>query len=398
MYKKQRKNLKSFLNLDTYNDDVFSRNSMNTIIRALLEPVANHNTNSILFSRIKNKEGLEGLIKRLEYCTNVEMTDVLEPGIIKRDDYVELEFLIFTSARYNFALIWDYSTDKEKNYTKSFFLANSRCINDIFEILQENMYIDYREKFYLHKPERRDNELLNEAMFNVFKKLNNSIEEGGYDIEGDLIVDLEDESEEKIREISHEIKNELSILDIYTTILEKELGKNKNLDVIKKSTSMIAFHLNRLKHYDSREIEEINIRDLLLEAIQMTEGVVNINNNKIKLSENNQDYKIFGNYDKLLSVLLNIIKNGSEATKNDEISVEFKEENNILLIDIKNHGEKINETVASRIFEKGYTTKQEGTGYGLYSSKRYLKELRGDITLLSSDENETIFRISLPTI
>ncbi|MDO5437602.1 MAG: hypothetical protein Q4F80_05340, partial [bacterium] len=169
MYKKQKKTLKSFLNSNVYNDELFSRSSMNIIIRALLEPVANQNAASLIFTRFKNKDGLEGLIKRLEYCTNVEMVDVTSNGMLIRDDYVELEFVIFTSARYNFALLFDYSIDEDKNYTKAFFLANSRGVNDVYEVLQSNLTSDYKEKFYLHKPERRENELLNEALFNVLK-------------------------------------------------------------------------------------------------------------------------------------------------------------------------------------------------------------------------------------
>ena len=108
---------------------------MNTIIRALLEPVANQNAVSLVFTRFKNKEGLQGLIKRLEYCNNVEMVDVTAPNVLIKDDYVELEFVIFTSARYNFALIWDYSNDPDKNKTNAYLLANSRLVNDVYEVL-----------------------------------------------------------------------------------------------------------------------------------------------------------------------------------------------------------------------------------------------------------------------
>ena len=152
MYKKQKKQLKSFLSLGNYSEELFSRNSMTTIIRALLEPVISQNAVSLIFTRFKNKEGLEGLIKRLEYCNNVEIIDVTAPGILIKDDYVELEFIIFTSARYNFALIWDYSNDSNKNYTNCYFLANSRAVNDVYEIVQSNLTADYREKFYLPNP------------------------------------------------------------------------------------------------------------------------------------------------------------------------------------------------------------------------------------------------------
>ena len=66
MYKKAKKTLKSFLNSSVYNDELFSRSSMNTIIRALLEPVANQNEVSLVFTRFKDKQGLQGIIQRLE--------------------------------------------------------------------------------------------------------------------------------------------------------------------------------------------------------------------------------------------------------------------------------------------------------------------------------------------
>lgn len=398
MYKKQKKTLKSFLNSNVYNDELFSRSSMNIIIRALLEPVANQNAASLIFTRFKNKDGLEGLIKRLEYCTNVEMVDVTSNGMLIRDDYVELEFVIFTSARYNFALLFDYSIDEDKNYTKAFFLANSRGVNDVYEVLQSNLASDYKEKFYLHKPERRENELLNEALFNVLKKLNNSIEESAYKSNEDFIVDLSEDNEldEKIKEVSHEIKNQLSILDVYTKLIEKQNGKSKNTDVIKKACSIIAIQLNELKNYESIEIKEIILQDIIQESIHMLDEVVKVNNNKISFQSPNFDVKVFADENKLLSVFNNIVKNANESTKNDEIEFILEEENDNAIIKISNHGIPIGEENKKFIFEKGYTTKSKGSGIGLYACKNYIEEFRGSLELIESTKAKTTFQIKLP--
>lgn len=397
MYKKQKKTLKSFLNSNVYNDELFSRSSMNIIIRALLEPVANQNAASLIFTRFKNKDGLEGLIKRLEYCTNVEMVDVTSNGMLIRDDYVELEFVIFTSARYNFALLFDYSIDEDKNYTKAFFLANSRGVNDVYEVLQSNLASDYKEKFYLHKPERRENELLNEALFNVLKKLNNSIEESAYKSNEDFIVDLSEDNEldEKIKEVSHEIKNQLSILDVYTKLIEKQNGKSKNTDVIKKACSIIAIQLNELKNYESIEIKEIILQDIIQESIHMLDEVVKVNNNKISFQSPNFDVKVFADENKLLSVFNNIVKNANESTKNDEIEFILEEENDNAIIKISNHGIPIGEENKKFIFEKGYTTKSKGSGIGLYACKNYIEEFRGSLELIESTKAKTTFQIKL---
>ena len=399
MYKKQKKQLKSFLNLGSYSDELFSRNSMTTIIRALLEPVISQNAVSLVFTRLKNKEGLEGLIKRLEYCNNVEIIDVTAPGILIKDDYVELEFIIFTSARYNFALIWDYSNDSNKNYTNCYFLANSRAVNDVYEVVQSNLTADYREKFYLHKPERRENELLNEALFNVLRKLNTSIEENNFGQNDNFIVDLseEEDNENKIKEITHEIKNQLSVFDVYLKLIEKQTGKNKAVDILKKTGSIILAQLNELRNYGETNIKEIILQDVVEEAVSIMDEVLKEKNNKIKYnSYHKYDISIFADENKLLSVLNNIIKNANESSKNDEFLIEIKPDKNSVFIDITNHGEEIKEENKKLLFEKGFTTKQKGWGIGLYTCKQYIKELRGNLELLESNKEKTTFRITLP--
>lgn len=396
MQRKQR-NLRNFLSLCLDNDELFSRSSMNTIIRAMLEPVASANAPSLIFTRFKNKEGLESLIKRLEYCTNVDMIDVTSPNILVKDNYIELEFVIFTSARYNFTLIWDYSDDENRNKTKLYFLANSRNVNDVYEILQDNLKDDYREKFYLHKPERRENELLNEALSNVLKKLNNSIEENIYK-ENDTFIDLTEENEfdEKIKETSHEIKNQLSILDVYLSVFEKQTGKNKNINIMKKAVENIKFQLTSLKNYEENSIKEILVQDIIELAIDIFDEILKENGNKIEFKNVKFDVNCFADENKLLSVITNIIKNANEATKNDTIEIELKIKGNYCAIEISNHGEAIEENVKKHIFEKGYTTKRKGSGIGLYVCKNHTEAMNGKINLLNSDKIKTTFEIVLP--
>ena len=97
-----------------------------------------------------------------------------------------------------------------------------------------------------------------------------------------------------------------------------------------------------------------------------------------------------------MSVLINIIKNANESSKNDEFLIEIKPDKNSVFIDITNHGEEIKEENKKLLFEKGFTTKQKGWGIGLYSCKKHIEELRGKLELLESDSKKTTFRITLP--
>ncbi len=399
MYKKQ-KSLKTFLTSNPYNSELFSRNAMNTIIRALLEPVANKNINALMFTRLKNKEGIDGLIKRLEYCNNVEIIDVLNPSVLIKDDYIEIEFLILTSARYNFVLIWDYSSDAGKKYTKVFFLANSSRVNDAYEILQNNLNMNYREKFYRHKPERRENEILNEAFFNVIKKLNLNMEENFYKTNSDF-TDLKekDNMADKIRETSHEIKNQLSILDIYTRLIEKQAGLNKYVNIMKKAYNAIGVSLNELRNLEEPVIKEIILQDIIQDSLKMLKEVAAQNRNKIAFDKKyNFDIKVKADENKLLSVFNNIVKNANESTTKDTITFELNLDKHSVSIDIKNHGAPIPVQNQKKIFDKGYTTKLKGAGIGLYSCKKNIEAFRGKLELVNSNRKETVFRITLPLI
>ena len=49
-----------------------------------------------------------------------------------------------------------------------------------------------------------------------------------------------------------------------------------------------------------------------------------------------------------------------------------------------------------RIFETGYTTKKDGWGIGLSVCQKFIGSQFGTFELTKSDENETIFSITLP--
>lgn len=399
MYKKNFKTLKAFLNMNSYTDELFSRSSMNTIIRALLEPVANQNISSLVFTRFKNKDGLGGLIKRLEYCNNVEMVDVLEPKVLVKDDLVELEFIIFTSARYSFALIWDYSFDKDKNYTKTYFLVNSRGINDIFDSFSNLLSTNYSEKFYSYRPERRENELLNEALFNVLRKLNNSIEENDYTQNEGLIVDLteEENNDERLKEVCHEIKNQLSIMDVYLGILENKSVEKKFLSPVKKALSAINTNLYELRNFEEPKIEDLFIEDVIDDLVSTYKEVLLSNNNSITV-ENKLDMepKVFADENKLMSVFGNILKNANEACNNDSMKITLSNKDEVLKIEFENHGTPIDSNNASSLFEKNFTTKKKGSGFGLYFAKKYIESVNGKLFLQESSKEKTVFCAELP--
>ena len=359
------------------------------------------NVPSVIIHRLKNTENLDSIVKRLEYSRNIEMYNFLDPDIVLKDDLIELEFILLTSSRYNAVFMWDYSDDEKKENSYVYMKLNSKNVNHIFEILSNNMKVDLKEKFYSFKPERRENELLNHCISNIVKNLNEANNENEFN---NNALNFEPKYEfkklkDKIRHTSHEIRNQLSVLDIYSKILEKKFNDDKTSSLIRKSISLINMELNELKQFDNLQLKETSVEDIIPVSIQMFEEIVKQNNNKIIFINSTLDgdkRKVLLDEEKFLAVLNNVIKNANQFTQNDEIIIELSKDKNYVKISVQNHGEPIEDSVKNKIFKDGFTTRENGFGIGLSVSKKYLAEQLGSIELTCSDEEKTEFLITLP--
>ncbi len=401
---KFQKTLKSLiLSDDRLNSSLFSKKSIISIARCVLEPLANENVPSMIFHRFKTTEGLEGIIKRLEYSRNIEMYNFLDPEIVIKDDLVELEFILLTSSRYNAVFMWDYSDDPKKEFSNIYFMLNSKNVNQVFELLMENSKKDYSEKFYSFKPERRENELLNHCVANILKNFNEATSENEFK---DLALSFEPKDDtqqlkDKIRHTSHEIRNQLSVLDIYSKKKKKKFQDDKTSSLIRKSISLIAMELNELKQFENLNLKEMLVEEVIPHSIEMFEEIVKQNNNKIIFINSvlqNDKRQVMIDEGKFLSVLNNVIKNANQFTSDDEIIVELSKDDSNAKISIQNHGEPIDDETKSKIFKDGFTTRKEGFGIGLSVCRKYLAEQLGTIELTASDVEKTEFLIKLPLI
>ena len=89
----------------------------------------------------------------------------------------------------------------------------------------------------------------------------------------------------------------------------------------------------------------------------------------------------------LLTVIGNIIENSIEELRmqNDGwIYCGIFEEEKIKIV-VKNNGRKIDEDTKKKIFERGYSTKGEGRGFGLYNIKTIVNNLGGELKLTSDE-------------
>ena len=103
--------------------------------------------------------------------------------------------------------------------------------------------------------------------------------------------------------------------------------------------------------------------------------------------------------ERFLSVIVNIIKNGIEAIEiKGQIEVWAEVKYGVGVIKISNDGKPIPKNKQEKIFEKDYTTKQNGWGLGLAICRKYLENQKGTLNLVRSLKNKTTFEITVPVV
>ncbi|KTD49106.1 sensor histidine kinase [Legionella rubrilucens] len=135
----------------------------------------------------------------------------------------------------------------------------------------------------------------------------------------------------------------------------------------------------------SQILERIDIDDLIEEILLLYASrlrKININVER----QFNQTPPFVSVKNKIQQILINLIKNAvdslaisTQKLKRLIIKIELMEEKNRLLICVSDNGSGISKEHLQKIFSFGFTTKQEGHGYGLHNCALLAKELGGQL-------------------
>lgn len=397
-----------------------NKQTIKGLFRFALEPLLEAQTQkAVVLIRLFDTKELEGVLKRLEFTnTEVYSFDNVTNGenLTKDDIWGDTEFLVILSPRYSACMLWDYSTENVKDTSCLYYLLNSKEVNNVIRIISDNSKIDLMRYTQEYTPERRGNELLNRAVHKFINYADSFVEEAsltqaeaGLFKESDDIAKKYEYISTKAKVISHDIKNHLSVIDLYSKIMEKRLEHVPSIELqdsmmnavssIKKSKDAISVLLTELRTIQSVKLETHNFSKILQSAIELVNAKAQYTNTRFEVS-NQFHGDILADENKLLNVLINLFYNAIDAVKeNGVIKVKTQEtEDNMLKIFITDNGCGIEKVMQDKIFDEGYTSKKSGSGLGLYISREAMKEQYGDLKLAISDENGTTFEVSVPKL
>lgn len=213
-----------------------------------------------------------------------------------------------------------------------------------------------------------------------------------------------DELNQQIRCVSHEIRNHLSICDMYSQIIKRNLEKEgisnssieNALDCIQKSIQIIGANLLDLKSLNQNTPQIIDFSKIITRAANLAKAYVIDKDIEFEIFVKNTA-NIYIDENKFLACLVNIIKNGIESIEGKgkiEILAEIKDNQGI--IKLSNNGKPIPKEKQEQIFKQGYTTKKTGCGIGLALCKTFLESNNALLTLSQSSKTKTTFEIKLP--
>ncbi|MGE3263155.1 MAG: sensor histidine kinase [Bacteriovoracia bacterium] len=98
-----------------------------------------------------------------------------------------------------------------------------------------------------------------------------------------------------------------------------------------------------------------------------------------------------------LAILSNLVNNGVEAIgrRAGRVEIVARVKDGAIQIQVRDTGPGVPEDRREKIFEKGVSFKQGGTGFGLFHARQYLAQWQGTIQCLPSPQG-AIFEIGLP--
>jgi signal transduction histidine kinase len=200
----------------------------------------------------------------------------------------------------------------------------------------------------------------------------------------------------------------LSVIKISNSYLQSTIEDGKPdqktvaaLSMIKKSVLKIEAFLDSAKHEQKfstknehvKSVENIKKRWFdLSELMQMIKPKNRSSTIQINLPKN--EFKMYGNFYKLVVVFSNLVENSIEAMKNNGvINIFARDGSDHIMIDIKDSGPGFPTDSIDKAFSSLYTTKSSGNGLGLKVAKTIVEMHGGTISVRN---NPTTISIKLP--
>ncbi|MGQ8870745.1 ATP-binding protein [Paenibacillus sp. TSA_86.1] len=201
--------------------------------------------------------------------------------------------------------------------------------------------------------------------------------------------------------MAHEIRNPLTAIRGF---LQLSRGQAFNIapwyEVIMSEVTRVTDLTGEFLQFSKPQVHHMKPEKLahcLERVMSLTESDAASRGHRITLHVKDESVYVNMDRDKIVQVLINLIRNAFEAMSDPgEVHMYMMQEGDKVLISIADTGSGIPESSLTEIFNPFFTTKEEGTGLGLALCQKIVQDHNGKITVQSEMGAGSTFTLQLP--
>ena len=322
---------------------------------------------------------------------------ILNIPYVEDDGFYESElqrFLLRLGQVYSFMLIIAFAL--------AYFLASyiTKSLKTISDKINETSLNQKNEKIVIEANSREINSLIS-----AYNKMVDKLEESAA-----MLAQSEREQawREMAKQVAHEIKNPLTPMrltvqsfqrkfDINDSELKQKLNDySKTLIQQIDTMSAVASAFSNFASMPAQQNETLNV-------VQVVELALDIFNEDFIVFKSNKE-NVISKLDRtqLIRIITNLVKNAIQSIPEEqsekEILVTVSEEEDSVIIAVKDNGVGIDDPNREFVFEPKFTTKTSGMGLGLGIIKNIIENYKGTITFETEVGKGSTFVVSLPIV
>lgn len=200
-------------------------------------------------------------------------------------------------------------------------------------------------------------------------------------------------------QVAHDIRSPLSALQILTE--QKMLGLEESKRILLRDAVYqirdITNNLDQTSHSKNTETQIAVLLDHVLSERRaaLIEKSININQ-----SFDIEAYNFFikASPSDMKRVLTNLINNSADAiTNNGQINIALAGNYDEIIISVSDNGSGIPNNILMHLFKRGFSTKKNGSGLGLFHARETIMKFGGKIEVESAPEKGTKISIRIPS-
>ncbi len=237
------------------------------------------------------------------------------------------------------------------------------------------------------------------------------------DISNEIAIQQVETMQRFVRMMSHEILNSVTPINLMSAGLimkyregspcsqcgkTKGLSSNETLEILdaikKRSKGLAAFVESFKQTYNIPKpvLYETDIDDIFKQINSLFREQLSLQGIRLEIRRDKNIQRVVADRKLIEQVLINLVLNSCEALKSVKspvISLSLYTSNGRLVLDVSDNGHGMDTATLEKLALPFFTTREKGTGSGLFFSRQVMRLHNGDLKILSEKDNGTTVRL-----